>query len=469
MKFNRIFYDSQVNFKSISKKRIVLSILLGLISAIVLYSFYYVLRETDRMLFLDFEGRPTIISESDRYLYNLFFASISVILGNSVAISYLFSRPQHVFSRRNNKRTRILNDQAFLGPNFIYWFTKVWFLFGIFTSQFMGSEFIPNFMLPTILVVIVLYLDSWKSLILVIKKQRWKIQLVHLFTLVILILVLSKINITDYKSYDENMLALNPTVDVPSSLYQIDDHPKYYYEDLVFKMNFLSKSEIGLFNSENEQIQLYELYSYINKWEEYVPEELQSKMSPKLRANKNIPIKYIKQFELKLLEFSHINIIYEVANKDETTSGFYNRQLKHRISPSLQDEIALISEGPPRIPILGFYKDYKFQDTLRLHVSNKIEIENHEVPLKMLPRALKNYINKSTIIEYVYDDSTTYQDYINVFSVHKTAVWELRVTENYDEIDSQYHRNQFSRDEELNKERSRIKEKYPINITERFE
>ena len=470
MKFKHYFYDSHVDFKAISKKKIVLSILLGLISAIVIYCFFYVVRETDRMMSLDFENRPLTLTDARRNLYNLFFAAISMVLGNSIAINFLVSRPQNIFSRRNNKRNRIINDQSFLGPNFIYWFTQIWFQFGAFASEIVGSKFLDFYLLPSILIIVVLYLDSWKTLILVIKKNRWKIQLIHLMFFVIATFILSRVDVVDYKSIDDSMLIKNPSVDVPSSLYQNNNHRNNYYDNLVFKMNFVSETEVGLFNSENEQIELYEIYSYIHKWMEDVPEEQQSKISPKLRANKNVPIKYIKEFELKVLTSGQLDIIYEITNEDELTSRFYNSKLKHRISPSLQEELPLLPGEPTRVPFFNYYyKELKSQDTLRIKISNKVKIKNLEAPLNMLPRMLKNYINKSTIIEYVYDNSATYQDYINVLSAHKMAVWELRETENYDEIDSQYHRNQYSRDEELNKERYRIREKYPVNITERFE
>tara|TARA_R110002049_G_scaffold19656_1_gene73152 strand:- start:62 stop:1474 length:1413 start_codon:yes stop_codon:yes gene_type:complete len=470
MKFNHLFYDSEINFKSISRTKIVLSILLGLVSAIVIYCFFYVVRETDRMMSLDFENRPLTLTDARRNLYNLFFAAISMVLGNSIAISFLVSRPQNIFSRRNNKRNRIINDQSFLGPNFIYWFTQIWFLFGAFASEIVGSKFLDFYLLPSILIIVVLYLDSWKTLILVIKKNRWKIQLIHLMFFVIATFILSRVDVVDYKSIDDSILIKNPSVDVPSSLYQNDNHRNNYYDNLVFKMNFVSETEVGLFNSENEQIELYEIYSYIHKWMEYAPEEQQSRMSSRLRANRNVPIKYIKQFELKVLTSGQSDIIYEIANEDELTSRFYNSKLKHGISLSLQDKLPLLPGETPRVPFLEhYYKGLKFQDTLRLSISNKIEIKNLEVPLNMLPRTLKNYINNSTVIEYIYDDSTTYQDYINVLSAHKTAVWEMRVIENYDVIDSTIQRNLFSRDEKLRNERFRIQKKYPINITERFE
>lgn len=469
MKFNHLLYDSNINFNSISKKKLVLSILLGLVSAIVIYSFFYVMREADRMMTLDLEYRPITIDEASRKLFNLFFAAISLLLGNSIAISFLVSRPQNLFSRRNYKRGRIINDQAFLVPSFIYWFTKIWFLFCAFAFEFFGTKFLDEIFIPSILLVIVLYLDSWKTLILVIKKNRWKIQFIHLISFVALTFVLSRIDIVDYKSIDDSILIANPSVDVPSSLYHNENHQKYYYDHLIFKMDFISEKEVGLFTASNEQIELYELHGYIEKWSRYIPEEDQMRISPKLRANKNIPLVYIKRFELALIELNHLNIIYEIVNNDELTSRYFNSQIKHRISSSLENEISSLPGTPPKIPLLDFYENHNFTDTLRLNISKKIKINGIETPLNMFSHKLKNNINESSIIEYIYDDVVTYQDYINVLSAHKMAVWELRVTENYDEIDALIRRNQFSRDEELIKKRSRLREKYPIHITERFE
>jgi len=466
MKFNRIFYDSHVNFKAISKTRIVLSILLGLVSAFVLYSFYDVLRETDRMLFLDFENRPTVVPEADRQLYNLFFAAIAMIIGNSIAVSYLFSRPQNAFSKRNNKRGRILNDQAFLGVNFVHWFTKVWFLFAIFTSQFMGSEFIPNFMLPSILLIIVLYLDSWKSLITVIKKNRWKIQGIHLITFVVLTFMLSRVNIIDYKSLDASILASNPTVDVPSSLYLNDNHRRNFYDHLVFKMDFVGKNQVGLFNEFNEPIEWDDLYQIVS---DYNADSFNyDRLLVRLRANKNIPIKYIKEFEFILLEMNQWQLlIYEVANTDESTASFYNNQLEKYISPSLQEAFPR-TRKPAEIIGGDFYKNQEFQDTLSIHISEEIRVDDLKIVPSKLSESLKSHINQSSIIEYVYGENVTYQDYINVLSAHKIAARELRATENFDEIDELIRRNPFSRDEKLTAERNRITKKYPFRITERF-
>jgi len=469
MKFNHFFYDSQVNFKSISKKKIVLSIFLGLASAVLIYSFFYVLRETDRMLFFDFEERPIIVPEADRQLFSFFFAAISLILGNSIAISFLFSRPQKAFSRRNNKRNRILNDQIFLGFNFIHWFTMVWSMFATFSSQFMGSKFIANFLLPSTLLILVLYLDTWKTLSLVFKKNRWKIKMFHFVLFLILTFALSKLNFIDYKSIDEFAYEAHPTIEVPKSLYENDTYKRQYYDNLVFKVYFNSKNEPRLFNAQNKPIELYDIYKILKDNESQYPEELVSRISVRLRIDKDIPIKFVKQIELELIHYNQPNIIYETYNEDELTSRFYNNQLRHRISSSLQYEFPVLEGQPPRIPIWNPYEKGRFKDTLQLYISENIEINGLILPVNMISSALKKHINDSTLVEYIYSDRAIYQDYINVFSAHKTAAWELRGAENYDKIEESIYRNQFNRDEELNKERDRLREKYPICITEHFQ
>ncbi|WP_422105765.1 hypothetical protein [Winogradskyella sp.] len=472
MKVNHLFYDSEVNFKAMSWKRIVLSIFLGLASAVLIYGFFYVLRETDRMLFLDFEERPVVMPENERQLSNVFFATISMILGNSVSISYLFSRPQHVFPRRNNKRTRILNDQAFLGFNFIHWFAKVWFLFAAFSSQFMGSKFIVNFLLPSILLILVLYFDAWKTLSLVIKKGRWKIICIHFCTLLLLTLCLSQFDVINYKSIDEMAYKARPTIDVPTSNFEEELHDIRYYNRPVFKIDFISEDQVGYFNEYNDPIELYEVLSYIDDWHDEIPLELERKSTPRLRANKNIPLKAIKALELQLFILGKTRIIYEVENNDELTKRFYNNQIKYAISPALQEAIPRKPSDPPRVFVWDSYKERVFSDTIRVHITNKILVNDSPVSLKNLVNKFEYFISPSITFEYVYTDDTTYQDYINVLSAHKSAIRELKVSNSiydYEAMILEIHRNRFSKDEKLNAERSRLDAEFPLLITERFE
>jgi hypothetical protein len=471
MKLNHLFYDSNVSFKSISKKRIVLSVILGLASAVLIYSFFYALRETDRMMYLDFEERPIVVPKNDRQLFNLFFAAISIVLGNSVAISFLFSRPQKIFSRRNNKRNRILNDQAFLGFNFIHWFAKVWFMFGTFYSQFMGSKFIINFLWPSVLLLIVLYFDAWKTLSALIKKHRYKIILIHFSTFLLLTFCLSRLNVIDYESIDKVAHSVRPTIQVPNSVFKEELHERRYYNNLVFKMNFTNKENVSLFNEYYEPIELNDAYNYIDDWEDEIIEELRHKAILRLRANKDIPIKSIKEFEVLLLQYGQYRIIYEIANHDESTKNLGNNEFKHKISPSLLDVFPRKPTEPPRPPFGNYLQEYEFTDTIRIDVQKKIRFNESFITIQDLTTKIKNSYSSSTLFEYTYTKETTYQDYINVLSAHKQAILDLKRRHskyNYDEMILEIHRNQFSIDKKLNNERSRLNKLFPLLITEQF-
>jgi hypothetical protein len=103
MKLKRRFYDSKVNFKNITHERLILGIVIGLASAFTIYSFFYVVRETFRVMSggIRYSQFIYIVSETNRNFYNLFFASMSLIFGNSIAINFILSKPQNIFSRND--------------------------------------------------------------------------------------------------------------------------------------------------------------------------------------------------------------------------------------------------------------------------------------------------------------------------------------------------------------------------------
>ncbi|WP_157957345.1 hypothetical protein [Winogradskyella tangerina] len=423
------------------------------------------------MLFLDFENRPFVVPENEREMSNLFFAAISILLGNSVAISYLFSRPQNALSRRNPKRGRIFNDQGFLGLNFIYWFTKMWFLFSTFVSLYFGPSFIIELFWPSLLIIVVLYFESWKTLSLVIKKSRWKIMGLHLLVCFCLTVCLSQLDVINYKKIDNSYYAAHPTVDVPSSDYKDEDYLKRYYDNLVFKIDFDSKGEVCVLSERNKPMDLNDIYSYVTEWRSGLVEELQPRATPRLRANKMVPIRFIKEFEFKMYQIGQLKIIYEIENENEITKYLFNNQIKHPISPSLHTIFPRKLPAPPTSPYYDFIKEERTLDTIRIDVSKKVMLNDIRVSYEELVKKFKKHINRETVFEYVYDDEALYQDYINVLSCHNEAILELKKAHSnfdYEEMILEIDRNPFSRNRAHSDELWRLKREFPIQITERF-
>lgn len=236
MRFNRRFERQGFKNKAFTPKFILGAIFMWVIITLIIYSFFYVLRETERMFFLDLENRPYLIPDGDRRLYNLFFSAISAILGSSIVLSFLFSKPQNLISNRFTKRLRIINDQIFLNLNFIHWFAKVWFLFGTFSHFLLGPDFLSTFWLISVMLIIVLYLDSWKTIRSLLRSSRWKIQLIHFFGFVIITVGVASVEIIDYKSIDERAYRLHPTIHVPESLFADNRNGNYWDNSFLFKM-----------------------------------------------------------------------------------------------------------------------------------------------------------------------------------------------------------------------------------------
>ncbi|MEO1030937.1 MAG: hypothetical protein AAFX55_06015 [Bacteroidota bacterium] len=283
---------------------------------------------------------------------------------------------------------------------------------------------------------------------------------------------MSQLNIIDYRSIDETAYKARPTVEVPLSIYKDELYKRRYYDNLIFKMDYSTNNNVGLFSENNEPIKLYDVYSSIDNWKNEMIEELSYRATPRLRANKTIPIRFIKELECALYKYGQIQIIYEIANDEELTNQFYNRQLKYRISPSLYEVFPRKPTEPPRVPDWDLFKEREFSDTIRISISDKIVMNGLSVSLDRLTDELKPYINSSSIFEYIYSDNVTYQDYINVLSAHKMGILELKMSNSkfdYEGMILEIYRNPFSRNDEHSEELTRLDKEFPLQITERFE
>lgn len=174
------FLHKQPNFIQISQLKIIIGLLLGLFFAFTFYSFLYLVRETFRILSLTETYDLWILTDKEVRFYNLIFAFISVIIGQAVAFSIWFDRPKSIFEKRNYIKTTILNDQRALNLYFLCWFSKLSIIFGlIFGLTIPGGFYVvslyPDYNFVFILIIIVLFLQTWNTMNLSFKRkgQKW--------------------------------------------------------------------------------------------------------------------------------------------------------------------------------------------------------------------------------------------------------------------------------------------------------
>ena len=140
MTLSKNFLHKEPNFIELSRFRLIVGGILGLLYSFSFYSFLYIMRESFRILSVTEKYDLWVLTNKEVTFYNLFFAFLSVIIGQSVCFVFWFDQPKKIFGIRNHRKTAIINDQRFLNWYFLSWFSKLAVVFGLFFGfTFHGS------------------------------------------------------------------------------------------------------------------------------------------------------------------------------------------------------------------------------------------------------------------------------------------------------------------------------------------
>jgi len=462
MKLRRLFYDSSINFRNIPISKIVLAVVIGICSSLVIYSFFYVLRESFRVMSIGFDFVPQIMSEENRRYYNLFFAGLSVVFGNSIALIFIFSKPQKITHRFNSKRKRLLNDNIFLSFNFSYWFAKIGLIFGVFSMCCMDFEFLPYFKDLSFLLLVVLYLESLKSFgQLLSNSQRLKFVLIHFSFLLLISFSLSKLNIVDYRVLDEMMLENSPIMDFPYSNFHNDDE-SIYRPTMELKVGVDKNGKIKIYANDKTwsikdvpKIILLEMAS--------IREETIPFLTVNLIAERNTKIDVIKQLELLMYSVNQRRVSYSVRTDDLLFSRFERRGIVKKITP----DILTLKNEADSFPYLDpfFAKKDNFIETINIKIGKNILFDNKLAVNDegLISGFIKSY-SKTIAFEYDYQEDATYQDYINVLAAHFSAVYKLR-----EDKQTVFLNNPYEWNELYEEEQDELRKQFPIRILEKFD
>lgn len=462
MKFSRLFYDSKTDLSKVSTNWVIISIVIGLLSSLTIYSFLHTFNEAFRIFSTGYDNSPIILSKSARNFYNLFFAGLSVVFGNSIALLCLFSKPTRFISRLNPLRKRVLNDQIFLNFSFSYWFVKIGFTLGIVSMCIVDVNFISSFKVYAYLLLVVLYLETWKAVSRTIPKHRLKIQLAHLVIVFGITLGLSRIDPINYKLIDNGLLKYNPIIDLPESNFY-DEQIDYRHLRIPLKMELDNEGNLAIYNEYKERINLNELPSFILEEKSWLREELSPFALVLISADKNLNIRYIKKIEAELLAINQRKVLYVLAS-DDINSIYDIKGIKFRISESVFSLKDTSMIPLPYFRELGGYRETNhLKDTIKVDVGSVIKIRNSIVKKENLVNEFKRHINEDTLFEYSYAERTTYQDYIKVLSANCQAAFELRKENQTIFKEDEYNNYKLFREEQF-----KLKWRFPVWLTEEF-
>ena len=448
----------------ISRSRFLRAVLYGIATTLGVYTLLCGLREGFRTLDFLMSNGPTIFDDVTRNWQNVNFALISSVFGNSIFIGTIFMSPVKG-SILKYKRLAILNDQIFLGGNFLYLFFKLFALFGIFAAISFDFNYLKEHMYIFVLLAIVLFLESWKHIIRVYKRKAYKLMIINLLAIVFVVFTVSKISIFNYKKIDAALLEKNPKIDLPISSFRNNKN--------TWKRDFLkiySENDVIKYNLNRESISFDEIFDRIVASQSRYHDWGNERRPVFIFASHNLPISEVKKVE-KELAYALIRKLIYVTRKPygQFTSRFESDGIHYSLNWANLSEKDFKERALSPPPILSsinqnFFKDKRFID---VDIRDTFRIEGKEYTNKKeLVLFFKEHINDTTCFNLKYLPTTSFQNYISALGIYKQALIELRdeiTTLNWQDVEYNW-----SLREQYETEQYKARNVYPYTMLENF-
>lgn len=446
----------------IPKTKLIAGIVAGLLFAFWLYAFLYMGREVFRFFSRTEYYDLLVLSSQEIFFYNLFFAFIAVIFGQSICFIYWFDKPKKIFQRNNWRRFSIVNDNRGLNWYFLSWFSKIALVYGIlFCITYGGGiryfNFFPDYAYLFILAVVVLYLQVWNTFRIHFRKESKKWFLVSLLVVPAVSLVFSMINFVDHKEMDRRFLQINEYVKFNLTIPDSD-----FYRFGVERLSLTEKIFIIMSGESHKPatphiihghqvVSLDELGGVANEWILSRPPAERILIDLRLHIDKAVPMHFIHDFKEELSRHNIIRISYVVYPADkEIKKGFhYYYAIPTFLYPPGEDIRAVAD---------SLIQSNAISNVINLRIDNSGEyfVNGQKVNKNNLREHLEIQLRtdfKSAFV-FTYTDTTPYSEFIHgsgqirkatqnirndlAKKVYGVSFDELRILPEYDEFHEKY-------------------------------
>ncbi len=439
---------------NISKKRFWLSVALGFSASFSFYTFLCFIRFFPGLLDFGRANYAVITEPSERYWENFNLAIISLVLGNALFLLNLFRKPDNK-PVPSNVRIAIISDQRFLQFNFSYLLLKLGFMVSFFSISMETKISEMKFIL--VLVAIVFFLESWKSLLKYFKIKVYKPLFLNLSIIVTIAFCFAFTSVFPEKKMEAIHISSNPFVDLPISDFADEDY-------MPFRMNKLKTYKENnqlLYKLEDEKIEDFDLLGDYLK--EEISEAYRNKLSIVLLMPQDISMDKLVKLEnlLSGLGYRFIKYITKFSDKN-LVSRFDNR--------GLVKELHYINtpNSVSNIPLPPLPKDTVVTKTIQVYLGEKVySFESEKVKEDELVEYFVKHIDSATQFNYVFNNNSTYQSYITLFASQKQAIQDLRYNDQSVELKFGERFRPLNR-KEYEKDRERLFNKFPLLITETY-
>ncbi len=465
--------------RKIPTYRYVVGITVGLLMAFFLYALQYMAREGVRWTSIS-ETDLWLFNETEVDFYNLIFAFIAVIVGQSFFIEYIFNTSKGNFKVRSGRLKTIVNDQRLFNWYFLTWFSKMAMMYGLlFATAGLGGfylmSFYPDYRFMFVLMIIVLFFQPWNGLLLTFKKRTFKWMGISLLAVSLLSFGLSKIQIINYEVLNQKVL--NKRLDMR---YNLRIPISKIYSTSSYRFNNIPNISIAMLRDSSKiEPQLYVGQKKISKGE--LPQEvlqIRDKQYNEIHQyipvflciDEEVPMSYIHEIKRELTLVNQQNFNYVVIPSDaEYDEKYYVRSNRTFLSQYNTDYFA---------PDYSFY--FKKVNTVsnRIEVSisnqgyaiNEVDFDLMELP-GVISAQIRNNLDYAIVLNF--KENVNFQTYFNIIAIINEVVYTLRKKEALDQYGLDYKdlevNGLYGITDQMRNLRKAIVSKYPMRYVENWD
>lgn len=452
MALKKGFLTPEISELNISKKQLIIAIVLWLSLSFAFYSLFYIAREAFRFTSTFDSIYIWIFTEEETFFYNLFFAFITTILSQSVIIAYLVYQAKKAFQNKRFRRSDIFNDHTFVNWNFLSWFAKAAVCYGIWMGS-VGASFYysfslyPDYKIVFILIPIFLFHSSWNSLLRIFKRKVYKWFLLSALSITILSFGLANINLTDYQSLNELVLSKNPFHNYQLNRVRSDIYNRIEKRDLVEDIYLVNPKHKGLKNQplivvNGQEIEIEQLKVTIEDLQNSHYEEDLRFLTFNMLIDKSIPMDFINQVKFQMSLASVGRVAYSVIPCDfkAIDNYMYSIGLNMR-NPTIGDGIS------PPVSFDILYSDLKnFEDAYPIYLISKSQcmingsLMNNDDKYDRFRSIILNDFNPEFV--FYINENLSFEDYFEVLYAFRKALLDIKneysfymFLKHYDDLD----------------------------------
>lgn len=300
---------------AISKFRLLCGFIVSILLSLSLYLFFATCRDFTRLLTFTSNYNFLELNSNELFFYNLFYAILSLLVGQSYFFKIVFDKNKNIYEKRIQfKRKKIVHDQNILIWFFLFWFIRTAgltaFLYMNFNTDYpinfyYDLNFYTEYKHLFILILLVLFLQSWQGLGLTI--SNYFKYLISSFALIsFLAFGFTNIKLIDFESYFEKQHAENPYIKENIEL------PKIHFTETLSLRNkeleiFVSKKGEIYFSGEKRNLsEIKKILLQANSNAYYYNRN----SFVQFNIDENTPLKYIYKLKKIIATYTDFKIAY---------------------------------------------------------------------------------------------------------------------------------------------------------------